>query len=276
MEHPLITKREANKLLIYRTGLVKISLDLGISQSEVAIKNNLAHINNQKIKLKDFIKVKENTCYTIENNTLKPIALFSQDTGLYYKLFPTNDWPTITLSSTPMHRYSSLSPKADTETKIKEISPVKGIVLDTCCGLGYTSILASKTAEKVITFERDKNVLAIARFNPYSNDLFSKKNITINQKDILDEILNLKDSSFDRIIHDPPTFKYSPDLYSKEFHKQLYRILKKMGILYHYCSCPKKTKGNLLFPRIVNQLKEVGFNHVEYHESSSGIRAVKE
>ena len=159
MNCPIITKKEANKLLIYGEGIVKLSLDLGLSQSEAIIKDNLVYITDQKIPLKDFTKVKEHTCYLIENNSLRPITLFSDETNFYYKLFPTNDWPTITLSSTPMHRYSQISPRLDAETRIKEISPVKGTVLDTCCGLGYTSILASNRAEKVITFERDKNVL---------------------------------------------------------------------------------------------------------------------
>ena len=87
-------------------------------------------------------------------------------------------------------------------------------------------------------------VLAISneKFNPYSKELFSNEKIEIRQKNIFEEISQFEDSFFDRIIHDPPTFKYSPELYSREFLAELYRVLKKGGILYHYCPCPQKTK----------------------------------
>ena len=272
---PILTKKEADRIINKKEGAASISLDLGMSSTTILIKDGCVSIQQQKIPLSALQKVKESTCYILEDNALKQIAFFSDETNLYYKLLPTQNWPTITLSSTPMHRYSTILPKKDTELKIKEISPVKGMVLDTCCGLGYTSILSSKNAEKVFTFEKDKNVLRIAEFNPYSKELFSNEKIIINQKNIFEEITQFEDSFFDRIIHDPPTFKYSPELYSKEFHAELYRVLKKGGILYHYCPCPQKTKDRKFYPRILKQLEEAGFKKVEYHEASSGVRALK-
>ena len=272
---PLLTKKEADKLINKKEGTASISLDLGMSSTIVLVKGGFVGIQQQKMPLSALQKIKENTCHVLENNALKQIAFFSDETSLYYKLLPTQNWPTITLSSTPMHRYSTILPKKDTELKIKEISPVKGMVLDTCCGLGYTSILSSKNAEKAVTFEKDKNVLRIAEFNPYSKELFSNEKIEIRQKNIFEEITQFEDSFFDRIIHDPPTFKYSPELYSGEFHAELYRVLKKGGILYHYCPCPQKTKNRKFYPRILKQLEEAGFKKVEYHEASSGVRALK-
>ncbi len=272
---PILTKKEADRIISKKEGAASISLDLGISSAAVLVKDGFVSIQQQKIPLSALEKIKENACYVLEDNSLKQIAFFSDETNLYYKLLPTQNWPTITLSSTPMHRYSTILPKKDTELKIKEISPVKGVILDTCCGLGYTAILSSKNAEKVYTFEKDKNVLRIAEFNPYSIGLFSNEKIEIRQKNIFEEISQFEDSFFDRIIHDPPTFKYSPELYSKEFHAELYRVLKKGGILYHYCPCPQKTKERKFYPRILTQLKEAGFKKAEYHEASSGIRALK-
>jgi predicted methyltransferase len=135
--------------------------------------------------------------------------------------------------------------------------------------------MAAKQGDKVLTFERDMNVLHIASFNPFSQELFNNKKIEIYNKDIYEYIKNFESDFFNRIIHDPPTFKISPELYAQEFHAQLFRVLKKGGILYHYCPFPGKTRGNEFYKRILNQLSKAGFKNAEYHGYSSGIRAVK-
>lgn len=271
---PIFTKKEAEKI-INAEGSVEISLDLGISLITVQVKEGFVHIKKEKVPVSEFERVKEDTCYVLEKGSLQKLALFSDETNLYYKLVPTIDWPTITLSSVPMHRHTKVSPKQDTLLKIREISPVKGKVLDTCCGLGYTSILASKEADEVYTFERDKNILRIAGLNPYSQELFNNKKIKISQKDIFEAILSFKNNFFDRIVHDPPTFKQSPLLYSEKFYLEMFRVLKKGGVVYHYAPWPGKTKGEVFYKRIIRNLKECGFKQVEYKIDSCGVRAVK-
>lgn len=290
----IITKNEAEKILNLRESCksgvpgaaeIKISLDLGLTLSSAYVKDDSVRIGVQEIPVSDFRNIKEDFCYVIEDNTLKKIAFFSGETNLYYKLLPTKDWPTVTMSSVPMHRHTGMSPKEDTFSKIKEIGPVKGNVLDTCCGLGYTAIMASKQAEEVHTFERDETMLHIAGLNPHSQGLFSGrktgrtektgKKIIIHKEDVFSGITGFKDSYFDRIIHDPPTFKISPELYSAKFCGQLFRVLKKGGILYHYAPWPGKTKGNEFYKKIMKNLVECGFKNIEYHAGSSGVRAVK-
>jgi predicted methyltransferase len=61
------------------------------------------------------------------------------------------------------------------------------------------------------------------------------------EEDILEGIKQFSDNFFDEIIHDPPTFKYSPDIYSKQFYEELFRVLKKGGKLYHYSPLPHIT-----------------------------------
>lgn len=278
--HPILTFKEAEQIIAAVKKVaerkITLSLDLGITQSVVEVKNNILYISKQELPLSALKKIKEGACYIIVKNELRQISFFSDETQMYYKLIPTTDWPTIALSSTPMHRHTKISPKEDTLTKIKEISPIKGKVLDTCCGLGYTAILSAKHAQSVDTFERDENVLRIAEFNPYSQELFENKKITLHrEKNIAEEIKKFTYDYFDRIIHDPPTFKYSPELYTVDFYHQLYCVLKTGGILYHYAPNPHKTKGVLLYPKIIKKLEEAGFKNVEYHESSSGIRAEK-
>lgn len=274
MTYAILSKREANRIL-HSKEMLKLSLDLGKSEESVEIKENIVYIRENKVPLDDFKSVKEDCLYVVDENILKKAAMFSDETNFYYKLYPTPDWPTLMLSSTPMHRYTHMSPKRDTETKIKEISPINGVVLDTCCGLGYTAIMTSKYADKVYVFERDPNVLHVASFNPHSEELFTNKKIELKKIDVTDWINEFSDNFFDRIIHDPPTFKYSPELYSKPFYKELYRVMKKDGILYHYAPSPHKTRGEEFHLRIIAGLKTVGFKDVKYSEASSGVTAKK-
>jgi uncharacterized protein len=270
----IITAREAN-IILHSSGIFEVSLDLGISISKGTREDGFVQIEGQKIPVESFEKVKEKFCYLIEDNELKKIALFSDETNYYYKLYPTEDWPTFMISATPMHRYTHISPKEDTYTKIKEICPVKGKILDTCCGLGYTAILASHNAESVYTFEWDPNVITIARLNPHSRELFTCRKIILSEKNILEEIEMFKPNFFDRILHDPPTFSRSPELFSPEFYAELFRILKPAGILYHYSPMPHKTQGKLFYESIIKKLVKAGFSKAEYHPESSGIRAEK-
>ena len=273
---PLLTAKEAARLLHSPKGEVALSLDLGKSKTRVIVREDTIHFpDGSTLPIEAIKKLKDNTIYFVEDNELRQVALFSEDTNFHYKLRPTADWPTVTLSSTPMHRHTNISPRHHAKLMIAEIAPVQGAVLDTCCGLGYTAILAAERADKVKTFDDDPNVAIVARYNPYSEELFTNKKIDFVQGDVFENIKNLKDDSFDRILHDPPTLKYAPVLFSSAFHRELFRVLKKGGILYHYCPTPKKTHGDLLYPRIMRQLKESGFSDVEYHEKSSGIRAVK-
>lgn len=273
---PIITRKEGIKILHSRDGDLILSLDLGKTTETVKVHEGFVHIRENKVPISDFEKTKDDVLYVVDEHILKKAAMFSDETQFYYKLFPTTDWPTLMLSSTPMHRYTHISPKMDTETKIKEVFPIKGVVLDTCCGLGYSAIMASKYADKVVVFERDPNVLHVASFNPYSEELFNNQKIEVKNEDVLDSIASLSDAMFDRVIHDPPTFKYSPDLYSKEFYKELFRVMKKGAILYHYAPSPHKTRGEEFHLKVVRNLKESGFKEVTYNENSSGIRAIKQ
>jgi len=271
---PIISKKEAEKILGSKSGHLDISLDAGVSLSKINIAADYAEIEKEKIPLQEFKKIKENSYFIIDSGHLKKLAFFSEESNFYYKLMPTADWPTVTLSSTPMHRWVLVSPKEDTLSKIKEVSPVKGKVLDTCCGLGYTAIVAAKDADEVYTFDRDEYVLHVAKFNPYSQELFNNKKIRLLKGDISKIIFKLEGNFFDRVVHDPPTFKYAPELYSKEFYGQLYRVMKKDGILYHYAPWPHR-KGKPLYPKIMGLLSEAGFGKVKYSKESSGVAAQK-
>jgi predicted methyltransferase len=281
LDYPLITIKEAEMILSsYESGekTGKISLDLGISMTDFVFDKSKVHIKDEIVDIDEFRKIKENFCYALEDGELKKMAFFSDDTKFYYKLYPTKDWPTMMFSSTPMHRYSKVSPKEDTLAKIKDItdvSPIKGSVLDTCCGLGYTAICAADHAKEVRTFERDENVIYLEAINPYSRRLFTDKRIKHNHANVYDEIWTMKDNYFDIIIHDPPTPKYSSLLYSKDFYGELFRIMKNGAVLYHYAPWPHKTRGEDFPKNISKNLEKCGFIVLGYKQSSSGIIAKK-
>lgn len=272
---PTITKREALRLLAARVGECELSVDMGRTISKAQITKDTITVAGLTLLKEKLKKVKDETCYVIRDGELLPVAMFSEQSNFYYKLHPTQGWPTLKISSTPMHRHTRMLPEQSAKQMVDQIKPITGVVLDTCCGLGYTAILAAKHAEKVLTFEIDPFVQEMAKYNPYSQELFTAKNIVIRIEDIGEAITSMPGNSVDRILHDPPTFRYAEHLYSPAFHKELFRVLKKGGILYHYTPRPGKLKGIPFYPRIIRQLTKAGFTDVEYSEQASGIRAIK-
>src|SRR3989338_2587672 len=149
----------------------EISLDFNIFKSEVKIAEDFFILpDNQRLdesQIKKVIK-NETSCFLVEGDSLIKVQLFSEHTNKFYKLVPTKDAPTLEISGIRMHVTKEMTPMEDTKKKIEIISPIKGMVLDTCMGLGYTAILASKYADFVMTCEKDENVIEIAKFNPWS------------------------------------------------------------------------------------------------------------
>jgi len=277
----LLTKTEIERLISsskLELPSINISLDLGLTQELIKIeKQNFILPDKSAITAKELtkFKLKERIVYYIHENQLNKFIFYSPTKRISYKLMPTKGWPTLTLSSTPMHRYTYIDPKEDTIRKMHVIAPILGKVLDTCTGLGYTAIMSSKKAESVITFEKDSNIIEIAKNNPYSKELFESKNIKIKNEDISIAIKKLKDNIFDRIIHDPPTIKIAGELYSNNFYKELYRVMKPGAIGYIYIPRPGITKNKQgLEKPIMKRLQEIGFK-TEYNESSQGIKAIK-
>ncbi len=255
----------------------EISLDLNITKAKVGISEDFFIFpQNEKIseiQLKKVIKDKE-SCFLVKGNSLLKMQLFSEKTNRFYKLVPTDDAPTIEISGIRMHVTKSMSPMQDTKKKIQSISPISGIVLDTCMGLGYTAILASKLADFVFTCEKDENVLEISGLNPWSKELFNNKKISIVKTDIFDEIRVFKSEMFNAIIHDPPRFGLAPELYSKEFYAQAFRVIKKGGRIYHYTGSPGSKNRNIDLPkRVAEKLMAAGFREIK--KAHYGLTAIK-
>ena len=256
---------------------VYVSLDLNISKAKITIEDDFFIFpDNQKLnesQLKKPVKDKD-SCFLVRENSLVKIQLFSQETNKFYKLVPTKDAPTIEISGIRMHVTKEMTPMEDTKKKIESIMPIKGIVLDTCMGLGYTAIFASKYADFVFTCERDENVLEIAQFNPWSKELFGNKKISILKTSIFDEIKVFKNSMFDAVIHDPPRLSLASELYSSDFYKELFRVLKNNGKLYHYTGSPGSRFRKInLAGNVLKRLKQAGFEDIE--KAHYGLTACK-
>ncbi|MEM0231383.1 MAG: SAM-dependent methyltransferase [Candidatus Woesearchaeota archaeon] len=260
-------------------GEVETSLDLGITTSKVRIEGGKLHFPSgescQVSELQKIIK-DEKSCFFLDGSEFKKVAVFSEETNLYYKLFPTGGAPTIEISGIRMHRTKDMSPWEDSQSKISSLGSIFGKVLDTCTGLGYTAILASKNAEEVHTFEKDKAVLKLQRINPWSRELFSNKKIILHEESIISGINSFRDDYFDFIIHDPPSILIAGELYSDDFYKKLYLKLKQGGYIYHYTGKPGSKFRNVdLMGSVAKRFRRIGFKNVVCEEKVLGVLARK-
>jgi predicted methyltransferase len=174
-----------------------------------------------------------------------------------------------------MHRTKGLTPWPDTVAKLAAVKPVVGRVLDTTTGLGYTAILAARTAQHVLTIELDPAVVAIAEQNPWSRELFDLKRIERRIGDSAEIVPTLPVGSFDRIVHDPPTLALAGELYGLTFYRELLRVLRPGGRLFHYTGAPGRHRGRDLPGGVAQRLREAGFIRVETRPEALGVVGAK-
>ncbi|MBI4441545.1 methyltransferase [Candidatus Woesearchaeota archaeon] len=274
----ILSSREAAQLLRQEAGTAKVSVNLGKDLVDVLIDNGFLFPGHIHLSVQDArtIATTDDVCFLVTADGISKIQLFSPETNKFYKLYPTADWPTIEISGTRMHRVTKVTPKMDTEMKIRLVSPVKGACLDTCTGLGYTAIgLLHAGAAHVTTVEHDSNCLEIARHNPWSQELFSSPQIVQKKRDVAELIVKMKTASFDRIVHDPPSFALAGQLYSLDFYKQLYRVLKQDGKLYHYTGRVGAVRsGRDIIGEVSRRLKQAGFR-IRREEETLGVSCTK-
>ena len=275
---------EIARAILDKRDKIRVSVDLGLSPSTVLIdykKQLVVFPDEEKLTFDEVSKVAstENVCFVVEKGKAEAtkIQIFSGETNRFYKLFPTRDAPTAEISGIRMHRVQERSPWQDTEDKISCVEPLSGRVLDTCCGLGYTAIAAavSKKVERVYSFERDKNMVLLCDYNPWSQPLFLDIKIKLAIDDVFKAIKYFDSGFFSAIIHDPPRMALSPELYSLEFYQQLHRVLKKGGKLYHYTGSPGEKRGINIVKGVMKRLREAGFSNVIERKDVLGVVAVK-
>lgn len=214
-------------------------------------------------------------CFTLQTGQIAEIQTFSEVTNWARSLMPTSGAPTTLVSGTPMHRISGVDPHKDTLLKVKTLKPIRGAVLDTATGLGYTAIEASRTADRVVTVEIDPAALEIARYNPWSQELFDNPRIEQVIGDVFDVVEATDDEQYSCIIHDPPMFSLAGDLYSGEFYGELYRILRHRGRLFHYVGDLESKSGHGVVKGVVRRLQDAGFSRIQRRPEAFGLVVTK-
>jgi uncharacterized protein len=257
---------------------VQISPDLGLSTAIVTLTSdcvvfpNGEHLDWQSIEK---ISKSEVNCFILEDNAARPIQIFSEYTNRVCSLMPTKGAPSMLIAGFVMHRIKDIDPMQDTARKIAAISPIVGRVLDTATGLGYTAIEAAKTTDEVVTIELDPGAQEIARLNPWSQALFHSPKFYQIMGDAYEVVQTFEDGSFARIIHDPPTFSLAGELYSGAFYRQLFRVLKRGGRLYHYIGDPNSKASGGVTKGALKRLQEAGFARVSRRPEAYGVVAYK-
>ncbi|WP_297556000.1 methyltransferase domain-containing protein [Thermococcus sp.] len=277
MEAYFITAKDARKLLLSK-GPVKLNLDLRKTNRTWTIEregDEFVFPDGTRV-LKEVIEKiarDDKSVYFIKNGGVYKAAIAGEG---FYKLVPTIP-PTIEINGIRMHRTKEVNPLQDTRNKVNAVKPKEGeTVLDTCMGLGYTAIEASKRGAYVITIEKDPNVIELARINPWSRELFTGGRIQVIQGDSFEVVKRFNDESFDVVIHDPPRFSLAGQLYSEEFYRELYRILKPGGRLFHYVGNPgKRYRRKDLQKGVMERLRKAGFVGVKRVEEALGVVARK-
>lgn len=257
---------------------LEISPDLGMSTTSVTLTTDgVIFPNGEQLDWTSIEKISQSevNCYTVTEHSAQAIQTFSEETNRVCSLMPTRGAPSMLIAGFVMHRIKDVDPWQDTQRKIAAIAPVSGRVLDTATGLGYTAILAARSAESVTTIELDPGAQAIARLNPWSQELFDNPKITQVMGDAFEVVPTLESESFSRVIHDPPTFSLAGDLYSGVFYRELYRILKRGGRLFHYIGDPNSKASGGVTRGALRRLQEAGFSRVVRRPEAYGVVAYK-
>jgi hypothetical protein len=227
-------------------------------------------LNREKLRR---IEAKENRIFYLEGGRLE--VLEARDEG-YFKLVPTDRAPLLEISGVKMHISKGVDPFESASRMAAQVVKNGNRVLDTCSGLGYAATAALKLgAREVVSVEKSEAVMALRRKNPWSQGIFDA-GIHLVHADIDEYIRELAAESFDAVIHDPPRFSLAGELYGERFYRELHRVLKRRGSLFHYTGNPHLVKrGSGFIDQAAKRLREAGFARVEKVAGLMGVTACK-
>ncbi|MEH6447402.1 MAG: methyltransferase domain-containing protein [Oleispira sp.] len=255
---------------------VRLSIDLNISEQDFTVNaEGLILDEDNLLSLADLKKIVKKTgrIYLCSDGDMDPLE--DRSVG-YYKLAPTSGAPLLEISGVKMHISKGTDPyKSASEMALQAVSSGDK-VLDCCSGLGYAAIAAHRLgASEVLTIELSPEVMGLRAQNPWSKDL-GNEGIVQKQGSSYELIQTMAATSFDAVVHDPPRFSLAGELYSEEFYREIYRVLRKGGKLFHYTGNPHVIKtGSSFVDGVIRRLKAAGFKNVKKVEHLMGVSAQK-
>lgn len=278
---PLLTSRTAALLLdAFSSGEKELvaSLDLGLNDEHVKLSGDAAVVQGFPVTRKQLKKVskRSNIVFAVDDQGLYPLEIRE---GGYAKLVPFEGGdgpPTLEFSGIKMHRTKGIDPFEDARTKVEAIVAPGDTTLDTCGGLGYTSIWARRFgAAEVVSCEINPNTIALRRYNPWSLDYLDDDSIEKLEGDIAVQIADFEDGYFDSIIHDPPRFSLAGELYGEGFIGHLARVLKHGGKLVFYTGEPYRVgRGRDFIAGVEKRLRKLRLSG-EYDREIQAIVTTK-
>jgi predicted methyltransferase len=184
--------------------------------------------------------------------------------------------PWLEIDGIKMHATRLAPPLKEAENKAKLLGIRRDErVLDVCTGLGYSAIALARAGARVTTIEVDEEVLALAKTNSFSAELFANPKIEIIEGDANEEIKKFRNAEFNCVLHDPPRFSFAGELYSRAFYGELARVLKPRGRLFHYTGTTNERTGKSFLKGVKQRLEAAGFARVEWREEALAFTAEK-
>ena len=257
------------------------SLDLGRTTVTVGLSEEGASLfpDADPVPWKTLVEIVDGdrNCFTVSpDGSFEPVRAFSQSTKRYYALCATEEGPpTMLVSGIPMHRIKNTDPGKDTLAKITALGQAGTDALDTATGLGYTAIGLAEKGARVTTIELDPAAQQICLANPWSQGLFADSRIVQKIGDSAEVVEEFENERFSSILHDPPTLSLGGQLYSGAFYRQLFRILRRGGRLFHYIGDPNSRTGASTTAGVRRRLIESGFAKVTPAPEAFGLTAEK-
>ena len=255
---------------------VEISTDLNRSRNHYALSGAELILDGENwLNREDLLEIeaKQTRIFLLEASQLE---LLEVRDGGYYKLVPTDKAPLLEISGVKMHISKGIDPFESAGQMAAQVVKKGDRVLDTCGGLGYAASAALNLgAREVVSVELSATVMALRQKNPWSQRIFGP-GIQLVHGDIEAYIQGLATESFDAVIHDPPRFSLAGELYGEHFYRQVYRVLKRRGALFHYTGNPQLIKrGSSFVDQAAKRLKAAGFSQVVKVPELMGLRAQK-
>tara|TARA_R110001583_G_scaffold34005_4_gene114669 strand:+ start:469 stop:1308 length:840 start_codon:yes stop_codon:yes gene_type:complete len=255
---------------------VRLSTDLHITEQDFAVNaEGLILDEDNQLTIAELKKIVKKTgrIYLCQDGGMDPLE--DRSVG-YYKLAPTNGAPLLEISGVKMHISKGTDPFTSASEMAQQAVTKGDRVLDCCSGLGYAAIAAHRLgASEVLTIELSPEVMGLRAQNPWSKDL-GNEGIVQKQGSSYELIQTMSATSFDAVVHDPPRFSLAGELYSEEFYREIYRVLRHGGRLFHYTGNPHVIKtGSSFVDGVIRRLKAAGFKNVKKVEHLMGVSAQK-